>query len=171
MRARKSIGLDLYHPIGPDRDREILYGSPELIKGIGTNQCAISDSAHPMVGTYGLGPCIAIAGLDKETNTAFLSHNIPVKNLDDLNGPIFDELEHRGIDKNNLDYYLIGGNERYSKHLDDIKNYLNTKVKNPKIVYEDTIEKNDPKAYGKSFILDSRDGKFYAHNGLEVMGH
>ena len=79
--VRNSIGLTDYHPIGPDKNREIFYGDISKTKGVSSNKAAITNDTHPIIGTYGLGPCIAIAGLDKKTKTAFLSHNVPIKKI------------------------------------------------------------------------------------------
>lgn len=49
-----------------------------------------------------------------------------------------------------------------------MKGYLENKVRNPNIVYQDVNESYDPKRLGKSFILDSRDGKFYSQNAVEI---
>lgn len=164
--VRNLIGLTNYQSIGPNKDREIFYGDLSKTKGVSLNNAAITNDTHPTIGTYGLGPCIAIAGLDKKTKTAFLSHNVPIKKLEDLNDHIFDKLEKKGIDLNNLEFYLIGGNPEYKQHAEEIKIYLNKKINNPKIIYTDLIETNDPKKLGKSFILDSRNGNFYCHDGI-----
>ena len=61
-----------------------------------------------------------------------------------------------------MEFYIIGGNKQYKNHVDKVKNYLNQKVENPNIVYEDIIETIDPKNLGKSFALDTRDQKIYS---------
>ncbi|HKL23805.1 MAG TPA: hypothetical protein VJ912_00550 [Candidatus Nanoarchaeia archaeon] len=170
INAEKAIGLYDYNLNGPDRDRETYYGDYSLVGSVSTNEAGITNknSEKPMISTRGLGPCIAIAGYIPKDKTAFLSHNVPLKKLDDLNDKIFDELEKRKIKRDNIEFYLIGGNKEYKSHLNQIKKYLNNRLNNPKIVYEDLIETDDPKGFGKSFIIDSRNGKFYSQNSINI---
>jgi chemotaxis receptor (MCP) glutamine deamidase CheD len=170
IELRKHLGYEDYHPVGPDRLREVYYGDYSGIIGVSSNRLGITDIRYPLVGTYGLGPCITIAGFDKKTKTAFLSHNIPLKRLEFLNDTLFDILKRKGIEKEDLEFYLVGGDETYKDHAQKIEEYLSERIKNPKIVYRDLVERNDPKGRGKSIILDSRDGRIYCHDGINFFG-
>jgi chemotaxis receptor (MCP) glutamine deamidase CheD len=170
MRVREKLGYEDYHIVGPDKLREVYYGDYSNIIGIGINQCRITSSKQPLIGTYGLGPCIAIAGFDKKTKTAFLSHNVPIKKLEFLNDDLFDALTKMGTIEKDLEFYLVGGNEEYKEHAQKVEEYLKRRIKNPKIVYRDLIEKNDPRKMGKSIILDSINEKIYCHNGISIFG-
>ena len=144
--------------------REIYSRNTKLIGSVSIDEGTISsaDSNKPIIATFGLGPCIALAGYDRKSKIGFISHNVPVKKLDNLNDPIFEVIDTLGIKKSNMEFYIIGGNKQYKNHVDKVKNYLNQKVENPNIVYEDIIETIDPKNLGKSFALDTRDQKIYS---------
>lgn len=165
-KVRAILGLDEYQKNGPDKLREVFYGDYNLISGAHTNQTVMTNanSNRPILGTYGLGPCIAIVGYDPINKEGYLSHNVPLKNLDDLN-----DYPLQKLNKNNLEFYLIGGTKEYEYHIKNIKDYLNQKIENPRIVYEDVIETNDPKKMGKSFALDTRNGEIYCLDGVQTI--
>ncbi len=167
-KLRKKLGYEDYHLVGPDRLREVYYGDYSKIIGVSSNKFCITNMEHPLVGTYGLGPCIAIAGLDKKTKTAFLSHNVAIKKLELLNDILFEMLRKKGIKEKDLEFYLVGGNEEYEEHAQKVEEYLKERIESPKIVYRDLIEKNDPRKMGKSLILDSRNGEIFCHNGISL---
>lgn len=167
-KAREILGLNEYQKIGPDKMREVFYGDMNLIGSVSMDEGTISsaNSNKPIIATFGLGPCIALVGYEKKSKIGFISHNIPIKKLENLNGPIFETLDELKVKKENLEFYLVGGNEKNKEHLDKIKKYLESKIKYPNIIYEDVIESYDPKNMGKSFVLDTRNQKIYCLNGI-----
>ena len=170
IELRKKLGYEDDHSEGPDKLRNICYEDYSKIIEVRIDRFGITTKKYPFVGTYGLGNCISIAGLDKKTKTAFMSHNVPIRKLELVNDPLFEELEKRKIKKEDLEFFLVGGNEEYKEHVQKIEEYLQSKIKNPKIVYRDLIEINDLKKLGKSLILDSRNGKIYCHNLINIFG-
>lgn len=170
-KAEEAIGLKGYYLVGPDKNREIFYGDYSLVGSVLSNEAGITDanSKKPMISTFGLGPCVALGGYDRKTKMAFLSHNIPLKKLEELNDPVFEYLRKRKVIFNEMDFYLVGGDEEYKSHPEEVKKYLHDKVGSQlKIVHEDVIESYDPKRIGKSFILDSREGRFYSKNLIQI---
>ena len=166
---RKVTGLEEYHLVGPDRKREVYYGDYSKIKGVtSTSGGRITSENFPLIGSYGLGACIAIIGRDPKSKTTFMTHNVPIKKLDEINDPMINQLKKEGISSERLEFYLIGGNTIYEDHVNKIKRYLSSKTANPKIVYEDLIEKNDPKGLGKSVIIDSNTGNIFCHDGISL---
>jgi len=164
---RKVTGLDKYHLVGPDRRREVYYGDYSKIKEVtSTSGGRITSENFPLIGTYGLGPCIAIIGRDPKSKTTFMTHNVPIKKLEKINDPMINQLRKEGIPPERLEFYLIGGNITYKDHANKIKRHLSSKIVNPKIVYEDLIEKNDPKGLGKSVVIDSNTGNIFCHDGI-----
>ncbi len=169
-KLRKNLGYEEIHLKGPDKLRNVCYEDYSEILEVRVDKFGITTKKYPLIGTYGLGPCIAIAGLDKKTKTAFMSHNVPIRRLELVNDPLFEELERRKIEKENLEFFLVGGNKGFEEHAQRIEEYLQSKIKNPKIVYRDLIEDNNLKIMDKSLILDSRNGKIYCHNRIELFG-
>jgi chemotaxis receptor (MCP) glutamine deamidase CheD len=161
---RKETGLDEYHLIGPDKERKI-YLEDRKILWASMGRYTISTEEFPLVGTYGLGPCVAIAGRDSLNKISFISHNLPLKNLEKTNKLMFNELFKKGIEKENLEFYLISNDEKgiSGKYA---KEYLNLFTKKIQIIYEDLKYIKDPLRIGKSFILDSINSNFYAFPGF-----
>ena len=161
-KIRDKLGLTEYHKIGPDQKREVYYGKSDLVKMVQSNEGGYTDasSQKPLIGTYGLGPRIAIIGYNSKTKTAFISHNVEHASPEKINNSLI-----KNVGKNNLEIYLVGNNLR-ENHEEKLIRYLESELTNPEIVYKDTKRISDPKGLGKSIIMDTRDGKIYSHNGI-----
>ncbi len=161
-KIRDNLGLTKYHKIGPNQKREVYYGESDLVKMVQSNKGSHTDanSQKPLIGTYGLGPCIAIIGHNPKTKTAFISHNVEHVFPEKINNSLIEN-----VGKNNLEIYLVGNNLR-KNHEEKLIKYLKSELINPEIVYKDTKTIPDPKGLGKSIIIDTRDGKIYSHNGI-----
>ena len=58
--------------------REIYSRNTKLIGSVSIDEGTISsaDSNKPIIATFGLGPCIALAGYDRKSKIGFISHNV-----------------------------------------------------------------------------------------------
>lgn len=98
--------------LGPGYETDTKTGVEQtLVRGIIQKEYTITNSKSdkPIIGTFGLGPCIALTGYDPETSTAVIAHIDATTDIQSL-AEIFTDI---GIDSkgyNRLRIGLIGGN-------------------------------------------------------------
>lgn len=125
-----------------------------LVKGIIQKEYAITnaDSDVPIIGTFGLGPCIALVVYDPITNTAALAHVDSMTNIDSL-GTIFDDMEVTDKQLARLRVGLIGGDSSSRGLVIAMVRYLQSK--GVQLSYANILEKFHP----STFVIDSRNGE------------
>jgi len=180
--VRERLGLTP-RELGPDRMREYFSDDYSLLSGVpsrrrfrrmltpyesGTGAVASADSETPVLATSGLGPCVALAAYDRKQKIGFLSHNTAYTNIVELNDLLVRDMKYQVRDPLDLEFYIVGGVDG-SKLADEVRDYVvdHLGANLDRIVYEDTNGKVDPYGPGRSFALDTRNGKVSCLDGVQ----
>lgn len=125
----------------------------EQIRGILQKEYAITnaDSDIPIIGTFGLGPCIALTIYDPVTRLAALAHVDGTTRVDSL-GRIFSDISVSKNEFSRLQVGLIGGDLSSRKQAVEMVRYLRNN--DIKLSFVDIIDKPHPSA----FVIDARNG-------------
>jgi chemotaxis receptor (MCP) glutamine deamidase CheD len=128
-----------------------------------------AESEKPILGTFGAGPCIAIAVYNPETKTASLAHFdelTDINSIDDL----FYQLSENS--RATLEVHLAGGSEESRDKVTEVINRIR-RQENVEIKSAAVIHKND--FNGKSLAIDARTGEIFTQfypqqldNGEEI---
>ena len=165
----------------PDQLRPIYEGDNKLVKFIPmhSGSFVLSNNEYPIVGTGGLGPCIAFCGYDPEKKMAFMAHIAPSDDYKSLINKLQIDMRENCGPLKNIEAYLVGGNFWTSNKLSEIKKFAlkNFKMKSlledtswviglPRVEEMKTIPANieEENYRGKSILIDSRDGKVTSIN-------
>jgi hypothetical protein len=166
-RIRKQIGLVKDSNRYSDKIRpEIFREDYSLLNLVHTSEASVSDyrSIRPVLATVGIGPCVAMAGYDSKNKLGFVSHNCVGDYVDELHDKVLEEL--RRLTPNlTMDIYIVGGMSGSGELASKLRNYAKRKL-NPKSINEDLALRVSSCDYlGKSFVLDTRNGKVYSIEG------
>ena len=126
-----------------------------------------SEEEHPVLATYGIGPCVAIAGYEPNLKIGFIAH------VDELTSnpsqTIVGNLERVSSDQN-YEVTLIGGNEETSReNVQKIIDNFTLNNLNPQIKFEivdNELYEEDLNI--KSIALDTRTGELYDYNPMKA---
>ena len=125
-------------------------------RGVAQNELVIAsaDSQKPILGTFGAGPCVAIAVYNPTTHSAMLAHIDGLTNISSLN----QYLEIIAKDSPQpLQVHLAGGKEESKKMCVEIINMLNTRgdniIKSSKLI--------PLGGYGESLAIDAKTGEIF----------
>lgn len=123
-------------------------------RGVIQKEYAITSakSEIPIIGTFGLGPCIAVVAYDLKTATAALAHVDGTTNVESLE-MMFTDMGIEQSDLKRLRVGLIGGDRSSRKKAIEIIRYLQDRGFD--IAYADILDKPHP----SGFVIDSRNGK------------
>lgn len=145
----------------PDKLREVYSGDYSLVKGTGNKRGieTSSQSDRPIMATWGVGPCLTLGGYDSKQKVGFLVHDFDGRRIchtaDDLVEKL--QIQREGLD---FQFYLVGGVQGWSNDvLREVEKYLTQRFPTGKVFYRDVLDKWDLYNLGKSFVLDTRDGK------------
>src|SRR3989338_2572539 len=151
-----------------DKGRDIFRGDYSTLNYAPREMGVISSaqSNRPILMSYGMGPCIAVCGYDSSAGIGFLTHNSALTDVNGLHDLILKEMRKIIGRNTQLSFHLVGGWKGGEKDdwnsgilLKRIEEYITSNFP------EATIDKDvlDPMDYrrGKSFALDTRDGKTY----------
>ena len=140
-----------------------------VLLGIGNLGITNADSAVPILGTYGLDPCLGIALYNKKTKTVAVIHN------DENDTLAFERLlkQVRDNESDKIEIHLIGA--CYNRHDDDLNEFLlgnlcallNKISHTPNVILKtfDVFDKPHP----ESFAIDARNGKLI-RGGNDITG-
>ncbi|MDD4353392.1 MAG: hypothetical protein PHN56_02950 [Candidatus Nanoarchaeia archaeon] len=135
----------------------IYQGSNNLVKLIYQREQGITyfNDNKPVLATFGLGPCLAIAGYDSRLKIGFLAHyDFLTNEKESIEQLIF------LIPKNSFfDVSLIGGNDSSIEQYGVIKELL----KNNEVLFN-IIEEDVFGNISRSIVLDTRTGEKFAYN-------
>lgn len=131
----------------PSRERQEV--DQQLVRGVIQKEYAITNakSNEPIIGTFGLGPCIAVTVYDAETQTAAVAHVDGTTRVDSL-ARIIDEFE----DRSRIRVGLIGGDGSSRKQAIQMIQFFQNMGIN--LDHADILSKSHPTA----FVIDSRTG-------------
>lgn len=125
-------------------------------RGVAQNELVIAnaDSQKPILGTFGAGPCVAIAVYNPTTHSAMLAHIDGLTNISSLNK----YLEIIAKDSSQpLQVHLAGGTEESKKMCVEIINMLNKRgdnvIKSSKLI--------PLGGSGESLAIDARTGDIF----------
>lgn len=138
-----------------ERKERTVKVDQRLVRGIVQKEYAITDaeSDKPIVGTFGLGPCIALTIYNRATRVAGIVHIDGTTNVDSLDRMFSEFQQDENSSGNPLELRLIGGDSSSRKLAIKILKYL--KSRGREVTSTDILEKKHPSA----FVMDSRDGR------------
>lgn len=123
----------------------------------GMFQIKSSRPGKPLVGTWGLGPCVGVSLWNPRTKTASVVHLDPTQSVPDT---LREMLQSVGGLSSGIEARIIGGwtgfSERTLLHARDFM-----KTQGIPVVQEDTLGFEDTKG-SRGFIVDSRTGRLFA---------
>ncbi len=140
------------------------YSLLNLVHG-GEATISSAESQRPVIGSFGMGPCVAMAGYDPAQKVGFISHNGTGDYLEVLHDLVLEELRKKSKSELEMDVYIIGGMVGSDELASKLRNFAKRKF-NPRIINEDlALDVSDWTYLGKSFLLDVRDGRVYSIDG------
>lgn len=146
---------------------EVFNGNYSLVNQVGVDRASISTPDRPILLTYALGPCVALAGYDSKQKIGFLSHNC-VGNVEQLHDLVLNEITKFTKEELHMQIYIVGGMGGSYEIVAKLRNYAKQKL-NPTSINEDlALRVWDWTYLGKSFVLDTRNGNLY-HVGGEKL--
>ncbi|MFH1590768.1 MAG: hypothetical protein ABIC95_02470 [archaeon] len=155
-----------------DKDREIYLGPRNEVNMalMGTGVISRWDDKRPILGAYGLGPCTTLCAYDPEQRLGFTMSVPtfgPAESLLDL---LVEETVKRSEKGFNPEFHLVGGYDKSSQPMQKrITDYLDYQYKGKNdLKTDDTLGLIDPTGLGRSFLLDTRDGKIYAWDQIRT---
>lgn len=167
-KARKLLGFPRQNPNEiADKLRPEYQGDYSLLSLVHGGEATIStsESQRPVIGSAGMGPCIAMAGYDSKQRIGFVSHNGVGDYVGALHDLVLKELREKSKPDLEMDIYIIGGMIGSGELASKLRNIARENF-NPRTINEDlTLNVSDWTYLGKSLLLDVRDGKVYSIDG------
>jgi len=147
-----SAALDLPSMIHTREQRKV--PDQEQIRGILQKEYGITSSVSnvPMLGTFGLGPCIALTVYDPEAQMVALGHVDATTDVNSLDR-IIGEFGLSKQDLHRLQIGLIGGDDSSRKQAIQLIRFL--KDRGLDLSFAEILDKSHPSA----FVIDARDGQ------------
>lgn len=140
------------------------YSLLNLVYG-GEATISTSESQRPVIGSIGMGPCVAMAGYDANQKIGFISHNGFGDHVEVLHDLVLDELRKKSKSELEMDIYIVGGMVGSSELASRLRIYARENF-NPRTINEDlALDVSDWTYLGKSFLLNVRDGRVYSIDG------
>ncbi len=150
-----------------DSLRPEYQGDYSLLNLVGMGEATIStaQSQRPVIGSVGMGPCVAMAGYDHNQKIGFVSHNGVGDYVGVLHALILKELRKKLKSELGMDIYIVGGMIGSGELASRLRNIARENF-NPRIINEDlALNVSDWTYLGKYFLLDVRDGAIYSIDG------
>ena len=152
-----------------DKNQRLVFdGNMDELVEVLEREIAItkSDESKPVLGAYGLGPCVLLAGYEPDKNIAFMLYSNGLTNVSSSFGILLYYLSKTANgQKSTYDVRLIGGKKRGSEStISLLKSRLNVRDDiQMNLVEEDTLgyQAGDK---GKTLALDSRTGETYHYD-------
>jgi hypothetical protein len=167
-KIRKFIGFPRQNPNDiADCLRPKYMDDYSLLNLVGMDEATIStaESQRPVIGSGGMGPCVAMAGYDPNQRIGFVSHNSAMFDPEFLHNLILKELRKKSESDLEMDIYIVGGMVGSRELASRLRN-IAREYFNPRNINEDLGLNISYRAYfGKSFFLDIRDGNVYSIDG------
>ena len=167
-KIRKFIGFPRQNPNDiADSLRPEYQGDYSLLNLVNGGEATIStsESQRPVIGSGGMGPCVAMAGYDPNQRIGFVSHNGVGDYVGCLHNQVLEELRKKSKSELEMDIYIIGGMMGSRELTSRLRNIARENF-NPRIINEDlALNVSDWTYLGKSFLLDVRDGEVYSIDG------
>ncbi len=167
-KVRKFMGFPIQNPNEiADSLRPEYQGDYSLLNLVGMDEATIStaESQRPVIGSVGMGPCIAMVGYDPNQKIGFVSHNGAGNYTGVLHDSVLGELKKKAKSDLEMDIYIVGGMIGSGKLASRLRNIARENF-NPRTINEDlALNVSDWTYLGKSFLLDVRDGKVYSIDG------
>lgn len=132
---------------------ELVEVDQKIVRGIIQKEYAITDSGSekPIIGTFGLGPCIALTIYDVTNQVAGIAHIDGTTHIDSLDG-VFYEFNQNDDSIPQLELRLIGGDGSSRETAIKILKYF--KNRGYKLDSTDILSRKHPSA----FVIDARNG-------------
>lgn len=127
----------------------------ELVRGILQKEYAITDatSEKPIIGTFGLGTCIALTVYDSKRRVGAIAHIDATTAIDSLDR-IFYDLQESGVQINQqLIVGLIGGDSSSRQLVVSLLDFLRNKSMS--LSFADILDKPHP----STFVMDTKTGE------------
>lgn len=152
-RKQKLVKEALELPSAFRDSEELVEVDQGYVRGIIQKEYAITDSGSekPIIGTSGLGPCIALTIYDRTNQVAGIAHIDGSTSIDSLDR-MFYEFHQEDDSVSPLELRLIGGDGSSRETAINILEYL--KNKGYKLASTDILGKKHPSA----FVIDARSG-------------
>ena len=166
-RFRKFIGIYRDPNKTADSLRPEYQGDYSLLSLVHGGEATIStgESQRLVIGSVGMGPCVAMAGYDSKQKLGFISHNAIGDYVDALHDLVLKEIKKVSDSELEMDIYIVGGMEGSNGLASKLRNIAKNRF-NPKSINEDLALKVSSWTYlGKSLLLDVRDGRVYSIDG------
>ena len=167
-RFRKFIGFPRQNPNDiADRLRPEYQGDYSLLNLVHGGEATIStsESQRPVIGSVGMGPCVAMAGYDFNQRIGFVSHNGVGNYVGVLHDKVLGELRRKAKSDLEMDIYIVWGMIGSKELASRLRNIARENF-NPRTINEDlALDVSEWTYLGKSFLLDVRDGKVYSIDG------
>ncbi len=167
-RIRRLVGFPRQDPNEiADMLRPEYQGDYSLLNLVHGSEATIStsESQRPVIGSVGMGPCVAMAGYDSNQKVGFVSHNGVGDYVGALHELVLEELKKKSKSELEMDIYIVGGMIGSGELALRLRNIARENF-NPRTINDDLALNVSEWTYlGKSFLLDVRDGKVYSING------
>ena len=175
-KVRKALGFPRPDPNeNSDKLRPRYQSDYSLLSLIHSGEATIAtaESPRPIIGSVGMGPCVAMAGYDSAQRIGFISHNGLGDYVEALHNLVLEELTKKSRLKLEMDIYIVGGMFMSGELARKLKDYANNNF-NPKSIQEDLALSVSGGRYlylGKTFFLDTRNGKVHSIDGGGELQH
>ena len=167
-KVRKLIGFPKQNPNEiADSLRPEFQGDYSLLNLVHGGEATVStsQSQRPVIGSVGMGPCVAMAGYDPNRKIGFVSHNDVGDYVGVLHDLVLKELREKTKSNLEIDIYIVGGMTGSGELASRLRDIARENF-NPKTINEDlALNVSDWTYLGKSFLLDVRDGRIYSIDG------
>ena len=167
-KVRKLIGFPKQNPNEiADSLRPEFQGDYSLLNLVHGGEATVStsQSQRPVIGSVGMGPCVAMAGYDPNQKIGFVSHNGVGDYVGVLHDLVLKELREKTKSNLEMDIYIVGGMTGSGELASRLRDIARENF-NPRTINEDlALNVSDWTYLGKSFLLDVRDGRIYSIDG------
>ena len=167
-KVRKLIGFPKQNPNEiADSLRPEFQGDYSLLNLVHGGEATVStsQSQRPVIGSVGMGPCVAMAGYDPNRKIGFVSHNDVGDYVGVLHDLVLKELREKTKSNLEMDIYIVGGMTGSGELASRLRDIARENF-NPRTINADlALNVSDWTYLGKSFLLDVRDGRIYSIDG------
>ena len=167
-KVRKFIGFPRQDPNEvADRLRPVYCGDYSLLNLVHGGEATIStsESERPIIGSFGMGPCIAMTGYDPKQKIGFISHNGIGDYVETLHTLVLEELRKKSKSELKMDIHIVGGMIGSGELASRLTGVARDNFNPRRISCDLALDTSDWTYLGKSFLLDVRNGNIYSVDG------